>query len=98
MPFFRRIPKRGFSNSRFRIAYDVVNVGDLEDVFGDGAEVTPQALVTAGLIRNVHVPIKVLGDGDLTKKLTVLAEKFSRSAREKITAAGGAVRERVAKG
>jgi large subunit ribosomal protein L15 len=93
MPLFRRIPKRGFTNANFRTRYDVVNVCDLEDVFDDGADVTKEALVQAGLIRNERVLVKILGDGELHKKLTVQAERFSRSAREKIAAAGGAINE-----
>lgn len=93
MPLFRRIPKRGFSNADFRIAYDVVNVCDLDELFDSGTEVTKQVMVKAGLLRNDRVRVKVLGDGDLSKKLTVRAERFSKSAKEKITAAGGSALE-----
>ncbi len=93
MPLFRRIPKRGFSNAPFRTDYDIVNVCDLDELFSNGDEVTKQALVKVGLLRNDRVLLKILGDGDLAKKLTVLADRFSNSAREKITAAGGTVSE-----
>lgn len=92
MPAFRRIPKRGFSNAKFRRLYSVVNVGDLEDRYEAGAHVTPQSLVEVGLIRNLRYPVKILGDGALTKKLMVDAGKYSRSAEEKIKAAGGEAR------
>ncbi len=97
MPLFRRIPKRGFSNCRFRSAYHVVNVGDLDDVFESGAEVTKLAMVQAGLIRNDRVSVKVLGDGNITKRMSVQADKFSKSAVQKITAAGGSAKEHVVK-
>ncbi len=93
MPLFRRIPKRGFSNAPFRTDYDIVNVCDLDEVFSNGDEVTKQALVKVGLLRNDRVLVKILGDGDIAKKLTVLADRFSKSAREKIAAAGGTVSE-----
>lgn len=93
MPLFRRIPKRGFSNAPFRTDYDIVNVCDLDELFNNGDEVTKQMLVKVGLLRNDRVLVKILGDGDLAKNLTVLADRFSKSAREKITAAGGTVSE-----
>ncbi len=93
MPLFRRIPKRGFSNAPFRIDYNIVNVCDLDELFSNGDEVTKQTLVKVGLLRNDRVLVKILGDGDLAKKLSVLADRFSKSAREKITAAGGTVSE-----
>ncbi|RJP40915.1 MAG: 50S ribosomal protein L15 [Phycisphaerales bacterium] len=89
MPVFRRVPKRGFSNARFRTEYSVINVGDLETKFEAGEKVSGAALVEAGLIRNTRRPVKVLGDGELTKRLIVEAARFSRSAAEKIAAAGG---------
>lgn len=91
MPLFRRIPKRGFNNFNFRTAYNVVNVGDLDGSFDAGAHVTPEAILEAGLIRNLRYKVKVLGSGELTKKLKVEAGKFSKSAEEKIKAAGGEV-------
>lgn len=92
MPTFRRLPKRGFSNALFRKVYSVINVADLEQRFEAGAHVTPTALVEAGLIRNLKYPVKVLGEGELTKKLTVDAAKFSGKAEEKIKGAGGEAR------
>lgn len=92
MPTFRRMPKRGFSNAQFTTIYSVVNVGALNAKFENGTHVTPQALREAGLIRTLRHPVKILGDGVLEKKLTVDAKKFSRSAAEKIEAAGGEAR------
>ncbi|MCH8250993.1 MAG: 50S ribosomal protein L15 [Planctomycetes bacterium] len=89
MPLFRRLPKRGFNNARFRTEYSVVNVADLEARCEAGSHVTPEFLVERGLLRNVRCPVKILGNGDLTKSLTVDASKFSKSAEEKIRAAGG---------
>jgi large subunit ribosomal protein L15 len=88
-PLFRRLPKRGFNNVS-RIDYAIVNVGDLE-VFEDGVEVTPTLLKEAGLVRKEYDGIKILGNGTLTKKLTVKANKFSKSAEAAITNAGGTV-------
>lgn len=98
MPLFRRMPKRGFSNFRFRTQYSVVNVGDLDEVFPDGAEVTKQKMVGAGLLRNIRGQVKILGDGDLKKKLIIEADKFSQSALQKIAAAGGEIKYLVAMG
>lgn len=92
MPTFRRLPKRGFTNAAFKTVYSVVNIESLEERFDSGAHVTPQSLAAVGLIRNLRFPVKILGNGNLTKKLTVDAAKFSRSAEEKIKAAGGEVR------
>jgi len=92
MPLFRRLPKRGFSNARFRTRFAVVNVGALEERFDAGAHVTPQTLLEAGLIRSLRDPVKVLGDGTLTKKLFVDAAGYSASALEKIKAVGGEAR------
>ena len=89
MPLFRRLRKRGFNNANFRRAYSVVNVGDLDEVFEVGARVTVEAMRDAGLIRNLKLPVKVLGDGALSKKLTVEAHKFSKQALDKIGRAGG---------
>ncbi len=89
LPLFRRMPKRGFSNARFRVEYQVINVADLQEFFDDGTHVTPAALEEAGLIRRGGSPVKILGDGDLSKKLRVEAQKFSASAVKKIEAAGG---------
>lgn len=92
MPMFRRIPKRGFSNAQFAVRYTVVNVEALEKAFPANTHVTADALVQAGLIPTASSPVKVLGDGQLTKKLTVDAAKFSKSAMEKIQKAGGEAR------
>lgn len=87
MPLQRRLPKRGFTNI-FRTEYAILNLSDLQERFESGATVDRDALRKAGLLRGAR-KVKVLGDGDLTKKLTVHADKFSKSAREKIEAAGG---------
>jgi large subunit ribosomal protein L15 len=92
MPTFRRMPKRGFNNAQFEVRYSVVNVAALEETYPANTHVTPQALRESGLIRNLRLPVKILGDGSLTKKLTVDAAKFSRSAMEKIKQAGGEAR------
>ncbi len=89
MPTFRRMPKRGFSNFQFTTRYSVVNVSSLEERFDTGAHVTVQALHEVGLVRNTSDAVKILGDGELTKKLKVDAAKFSDSASKKIQAAGG---------
>ena len=86
MPLHRRVPKRGFTNI-FRVEYDVVNISDL-DRFEAGAAVTPQALVDARLSRKSRL-VKILGDGEIKKALTVSAHKFSASAKARIEAAGG---------
>jgi large subunit ribosomal protein L15 len=88
MPLVRRIPKRGFHN-RWALRVAVVNVGDLEEMFAAGAEVTPQALKEKDLAKARYDVLKVLGDGELSKRLTVSAHRFSRSALEKIQKAGG---------
>ena len=90
MPLARRIPKRGFTN-RFADKVVAVNVGDLEHLFGNDDTVSPQVLVERKIIKKVFDKIKVLGNGDLTKKLTVLAHSFSKSAQAKIEAVGGTV-------
>jgi len=89
MPLFRRFPKRGFSNANFRKHYAVVNLKALEARFEDGAEVNPEMLAKVGLIRSTKLPVKVLAFGDISKKLSVTAAKFSGAAKEKIEKAGG---------
>jgi large subunit ribosomal protein L15 len=89
MPLRRRIPKRGFHNP-FRSEYAVVNV-EMLNGFAAGETVTPETLIARGLVRRERAPVKVLGDGELKSALTVRAHKFSKSAVEKITAAGGKV-------
>ena len=88
MPLVRRIPKRGFNN-RFAKSVAVVNVSDLEAAFDAGAEVTLEAIRKLGLAKGRYDLLKVLGDGELKKKLTVSAHRFSASARQKIEQAGG---------
>ena len=95
MPIHRRVPKRGFSNP-FRVDYVVVNLDTLAEVFDGGSDVTPELLRERGLVREKRALINVLGRGDVTKKLTVRAHKFSESAAQKIAAAGG-VAEVIAK-
>ena len=87
-PLVRRLPyKRGFNNV-FRTEYAIVNVRQL-NVFGDGTEVTPEQLVSARIIKNLRNPIKILGEGDLERRLVVKAHKFSEVARSKIESVGG---------
>ena len=88
-PLYRRIPKRGFNNY-FAKEYAIVNVADLE-TFDNDAVVDSKALIEKGLIKKELDGIKVLGNGELTKKLTVVATKFSKSAQEKIQAVGGKI-------
>jgi large subunit ribosomal protein L15 len=93
MTLIRRTPKRGFTNFT-RKAYLPVNLGMLERVFADGAAVTPESIVAAGLANGTcYTGIKILADGELTKKLSVSAHKFSAAARGKIEAAGGTCTE-----
>ena len=87
MPLYRRLPKRGFTNI-FAKEIVAINVDKL-NIFEDGTEVTPELLIETGVIGKVIDGVKILGNGELTKKLTVKANKFSKSAEEKITAAGG---------
>jgi large subunit ribosomal protein L15 len=88
MPLIRRIPKRGFNNAAFKTQYAIVNLSDLNR-FDDGASIDEAALRESGLIRGDFDGIKILGTGELTKKLTISATKASASAREKIEKAGG---------
>jgi len=90
MPLIRRIPKRGFNNARFTTAYSPVNVSDLNQ-FDDGARVDEAALRTLGLAKGPVLGIKVLGNGELTKKLVVVVSAISASAKTKIEAKGGTV-------
>ena len=87
MKMTMRLPKRGFTNN-FRTEYAAINVDRLE-IFEDGQEVTPVTLIEAGIIKNVQDGIKIMGGGELTKKLTVRASKFTATAKEKTEAAGG---------
>ena len=86
MPLTMRLPKRGFTNN-FRKEYVAINVSRLE-VFDDGATVTPVELIEMGIIKKIGDGVKIMGDGELTKKLTVQANKFTATAKEKIEAAG----------
>ena len=88
IPLFRRIPKRGFNHPSHK-EFNLVNVSVLEKFFEPGDEVTPDVLRDKGVIRKNNLPVKVLANGELSKKLTVKASKFSKAAKEKIEAAGG---------
>ena len=88
MPLFRRLPKRGFSNFNFAKRYEIVNVSQL-DKFDDGSVVSAVELFGAGLVGSSRSKVKVLGDGELTKKLMVSAHKFSKTAEDKIQSCGG---------
>ncbi|HEY5626431.1 MAG TPA: 50S ribosomal protein L15 [Nitrospira sp.] len=89
MPLIRRVPKYGFTNP-FRKEYAIVNIKSLADLSAAGT-ITPQALVDAGLVKRVKLPIKILGNGELKKAIVVQAHKFSKSAEAKIQAAGGSI-------
>ncbi len=90
LPMIRRIPKRGFNN-RYALTVVSVNVGRLAEEFAAGEEINPQTLQQKGIVKRVHDEIKILGDGTVDKALKVSAHRFSESAKEKITAAGGTV-------
>ncbi len=96
MPMIRRVPKRGFNN-RWALTVFAVNVARLNDCFNDGDEVTLESLSAKGLAKGTFDEVKILGDGELTKKLTVSAHRFSKSAEEKITSAGGTVNKVIAR-
>ncbi len=89
MPLYRRLPKRGFYN-KFGKDYAEVNISDLNR-FEEGAVVDPVALIESGILKNVRDGVRILGNGELTKSLTVIANGFTKSAEEKILAAGGKV-------
>ncbi len=91
-PIYRQLPKRGFNNKRFATVYSTINVSDLNR-FEDGAIVDIETLLAARVIRKANDGLKVLGNGEITKKLTVKAAKFSGAAKEKIEAAGGSCEE-----
>jgi large subunit ribosomal protein L15 len=88
IPLLRRIPKSGFTNNRFRVTYEWVNISSLEKCFPANAEVTPEALVQRRLVKHTD-HVKILGEGELKKALTVKAHAFSAGAKEKIEKAGG---------
>ena len=87
LPLYRRIPKRGFSNAKFKMVYATINVGELNK-FEEGTLITPALLKDTGLVKKQYDGVKVLGNGKLEKKLTIQANKFSASALEKIKEAG----------
>lgn len=89
VPLYRRLPNRGFNNARFKKVYALVNVGDLEKV--DGESVTRDTLIAAGLIRRNAGLVKLLGDGEIARKVDVTVDHCSASARSKVEAAGGSV-------
>ena len=90
LPLYRRLPKRGFTNARFKVEFATINLSDLNK-FEDGAVVTPELLEEMGLLKNQLDGVKVLGNGTLEKKLTVRANKFSSKAQEQIEKLGGKV-------
>jgi large subunit ribosomal protein L15 len=90
MPLYRRVPKRGFNNKRFAKVYNEVKLADL-NIFEDETVVTKELMRESGLVRNTKNGIVILGNGELSKKLTVQAARFTKSATEKIEAAGGKV-------
>ena len=90
LPLYRRLPKRGFTNARFKVEFATINLSDLNK-FEDGAVVTPELLKEMGLLKNQLDGVKVLGNGTLEKKLTVKAHRFSESAKEAIEKIGGKV-------
>ena len=92
LPLYRKLPKRGFNNSKFATVYAIVNVEAL-NVFEDGAVIDLEALMAKKIVRKAYDGLKVLGNGELTKKVTVKATIFSASAKEKIEAAGGKTEE-----
>jgi len=90
MPLYRRIARRGFSNSRFKTKYEIINLCDLEKI-EDGAVVNKELLIDKCIIVKKRLPVKLLGNGDITKKITVDLDKVSKSAQGKIEKAGGSV-------
>ena len=88
LPLYRRLPKRGFSNARFKVTYATLNLSDLNK-FEDGAVVTPELLKDMGILKNQLDGVKILGNGKLEKKLTVKANKFSKTAQDAIEKLGG---------
>ncbi len=92
MPFFRRIPKRGFTNAMFKKHFNVINIKALNDRFNDGDVITNESLYNVGLISNTKEMVKILGEGELSKKLTIDVSAVSKSAQAKIEGAGGSVK------
>ena len=93
MPLTRRIPKRGFNNTKFRVEYQVVGLDDLAKAGEGGGEITREALAKAGLVQLTKGPVKVLANGEVTGAFTLRGIKTSGAAREKIVAAGGRIEE-----
>ena len=93
MPIFRRLPKKGFNNAQFKTKFAIVNLSQLEAKFENGDTVNEESLRACGLVKGIYDAVKVLGKGELSKKLTVEVDKLSASAREKIESAGGKVVE-----
>lgn len=91
MPLFRRLPKKGFSNAAFKTVFEVVNLSSLEKAFSDGDTVNEATLREKNLVNRTCDAIKILGNGEITRKLTIQVDQVSRSAREKIEKAGGTV-------
>lgn len=91
MPLARRLPKKGFNNAQFKTQYAIVNLSDLEAKFSDGDQVDEATLRAVGLVKGVCDGVKVLGNGDLSRKLTVSVDKISAAAKEKVEKAGGSV-------
>ena len=91
MPMSRRIPKRGFSNARFAVVYEIVNLEDVDSCFPAGAEVNLETLKAVGLVHGKKDGIKLLGNGEITKALSFVVDKASASAEEKLKAAGGSL-------
>lgn len=91
MPLHRRLPRRGFTNGRFKVEYELIQLGQLELLFENGQVVTKEDLVKKGLLKNVKCGVKVLGNGDFSKKLTVTVDACSLPALEKIRSCGGDV-------
>ncbi len=89
MPLVRRTPKRGFNNYNFAKVYQIANLGDIAGIFKEGAVVTVNELCAFGLVRSMDLPVKILGEGEIDKPLTIKANAFSKSAASKIAAAGG---------
>lgn len=87
LPLYRRLPKRGFSNAKFKCEYAVINVGDLNK-FDEGTVITPELLKETGIIKKQLAGIKVLGDGEIDKKITIRAHRFSSTALEKLEKSG----------
>ena len=93
MPLYRRIAQRGFSNYPFKVEYDVVNLCDIEAKYADGETVSKETLIAKNLVKSKKSLVKVLGTGDITKKVTVSVDKISKTAKEKVEKAGGSVVE-----